>query len=162
MWNLVGNPKDRFSHDAAQLFHCFRCTVFISSQSVNNGETTKLLRDQPTVIFDFHNYFYPALEKYIHNKGPKPSFEVIVGFGQRFDLEKDPVSNLLISATLVHSYACNLHAMVYNILLFHTCHISLNIQNIMFLCHQNTAHGFRTCPKRRKASNLEKYTPKLS
>lgn len=89
-----------------------RCTVFISSQSVNNGDTTKLLRDQPTVIFDFHNYFYPALEKYIHNKGPKPSFEVIVGFGQRFDLEKDPVSNLLISATLVHSYACNLHAMV--------------------------------------------------
>ena len=66
------------------------------------------MRDEPTVIFDFHQYFYPALEKYMYGHGPKPSTEVLVSFGQRFQPEKDSVSSLLISATLVHSYACHL------------------------------------------------------
>lgn len=85
-----------------------KCTVFVSSQSLNNGETTKLIRDEPTVIFDFHNYFYPALEKYLYEKGSKPSYEVIIGFGQRFQPDRESVSNLLISATLTHAYACQL------------------------------------------------------
>lgn len=84
-----------------------RCTVFVSSPSLNNGQTTKLRRDEATVIFDFHQYFYPALEKYMYGHGPKPSTDVLVSFGQRFH-EKDSASSLLISANLVHTYACQL------------------------------------------------------
>ena len=112
IWVFAGRTDHIVGFVMQRIILPFRCTVFVSSHSVNKGETTKLLRDQPTVVFDFHNYFRPALEKYIHSNGPKPSFEVIVGFGQRFQLEKDSVSNLLISATLVHSYACDFLTMV--------------------------------------------------
>ena len=58
-----------------------------------------------TTIYDFHNYFLPTLEKYIHGRGPKPRTEAVIGFGQRFQPEKESVSNLLISGTLVHTQA---------------------------------------------------------
>ena len=85
-----------------------RCSIFVSSQSLNNGETVKLRREERTVIFDLATYFMPAFLKYIHQQGPKPSTEVIVSFGQRFDLQKESQNDLLISATITHPEASNL------------------------------------------------------
>ena len=90
-------------------FYCiYRCSVFVSSKSLNDGQTTKLKRDEATVVYDFHKYFLPNLEKYIHGTGPKPSAEVTIGFGQRFLPERESVSNLLISGSLVHTEAYHL------------------------------------------------------
>lgn len=85
-----------------------RCSIFVSSQSLNNGETTKLNRGQPTLIYDVYNYFGVAFDRFLRGQGPKPSAEVVIGFGQRFDLATESVTGMLISAVVFHVEANNL------------------------------------------------------
>ncbi len=44
----------------------------------------KLNRDEPTIIFDYFNWFEPSLQRYINDKGPLPSAEVMISFGQKW------------------------------------------------------------------------------
>lgn len=93
--------------------------MYISKPTLdNNCEIIKLQRDVETLVFDLHGYFKHALEKYVHQRGPKPSVEVIVGFGQHFTLDRESVNNLLVSATIVHTEAHNLLTRVGHCCLF--------------------------------------------
>ncbi|XP_052816909.1 interferon regulatory factor 4-like isoform X2 [Mya arenaria] len=85
-----------------------RCRIYISSPSYNNGDTMKLDRDVETNIFDLQNYFKPALQRFLHQRGPKPSAEVIISFGQKFEPSKDSMNDLLISAAVIHAEAFHL------------------------------------------------------
>ncbi|XP_060597200.1 interferon regulatory factor 4-like isoform X2 [Ruditapes philippinarum] len=86
-----------------------RCRMYISKPTINQGcEIIKLQRDEETLVFDLHGYFRQALERYIHQRGPKPSTDVVVGFGQHFTMERESINNLLVSATIVHTEANNL------------------------------------------------------
>ena len=83
--------------------------MYISKPTVNQEcEIIKLERDVETLVFDLHGYFKHALERYIHQRGPKPSAEVVVGFGQHFTMDRESINNLLVSATIVHTEAMNL------------------------------------------------------
>jgi hypothetical protein len=83
--------------------------MYISKPTINQGcEIIKLQRDEETLVFDLHGYFRQALERYIHQRGPKPSTDVVVGFGQHFTMERESINNLLVSATIVHTEANNL------------------------------------------------------
>ncbi|XP_076111139.1 interferon regulatory factor 8-like isoform X2 [Mytilus galloprovincialis] len=59
-----------------------RCTIFV--QLHNSPEPVKLNRDEPTIIFDYFNWFEPSLHRYINDKGPRPSAEVMISFGQKW------------------------------------------------------------------------------
>ncbi|XP_045193922.2 interferon regulatory factor 5-like isoform X2 [Mercenaria mercenaria] len=86
-----------------------RCRMYISKPTLDNGcEIIKLQRDVETLVFDLHGYFKNALERYIHQRGPKPSVEVVVGFGQHFTMDRESINNLLVSATIVHTEAMGL------------------------------------------------------
>ncbi|KAH3769614.1 hypothetical protein DPMN_170887 [Dreissena polymorpha] len=83
-----------------------RCRIYVSTPSWSNGDLLKLERDVETNIFDVDSYFKPALNKYMHQKGPRPLAEVIISFGQQFS-SRESFNDLLISATVVHAEAQN-------------------------------------------------------
>lgn len=86
-----------------------RCRIYVSVPSINNSyDIIKLQRDQETLVYDVRSYFQPALERYIHQRGTKPSVEVVIGFGQHFSMDRESINSLLVSATVVHTEAHNL------------------------------------------------------
>ncbi|KAL4234670.1 interferon regulatory factor [Mactra antiquata] len=85
-----------------------RCRIYVSHPTLDNEcVIIKLERDVETLVFDLLNYFKPALFRYLHEKGPKPFTQVIVGFGQSFTMEHQSLTNLLVSASVAHMEAQN-------------------------------------------------------
>lgn len=56
-------------------------------------------------IFDFHGYFFPALEQYKMQRGPRPSPNVILALGQNFNTESEIYKKLFITITVGHVFA---------------------------------------------------------
>lgn len=71
-----------------------RCTIFV--QLHNRSEPVKLNRDEPTIIFDYFNWFEPSLQRYLTGKGPLPSAEVMISFGQKWSGGVNEFHNNLI------------------------------------------------------------------
>ncbi|KAK3581146.1 hypothetical protein CHS0354_024676 [Potamilus streckersoni] len=83
-----------------------RCAIFVSSPSIDSRKTFKLVRDQPVKIYDYENYFLPAFQRYLQKANEvKPSTDVVISFGQKFDLLTEDRANLLISLTVYHTKA---------------------------------------------------------
>lgn len=71
-----------------------RCTIFV--QLHNRNEPVKLNRDEPTIIFDYFNWFEPSIQRYINGKGSLPSAEVMISFGQKWSGGVNEFHNNLI------------------------------------------------------------------
>ncbi|KAL3859503.1 hypothetical protein ACJMK2_009721 [Sinanodonta woodiana] len=83
-----------------------RCAIFVSSPSIDSRKTFKLARDQPVKIYDYENYFLPAFQRYLQKVNEvKPVTDVVISFGQKFDLLTEDRANLLISLTVYHTKA---------------------------------------------------------
>lgn len=85
-----------------------RCKTMIFAAPPNMDEkvTVKVERtNDPVKIFDLYGHFLPALKRFKHGEGPKPSAQVVVALGQNFRADLDPYSNLLISVTVGHAQA---------------------------------------------------------
>lgn len=81
-----------------------RCTVFV--QLPINPEPIKLHRDEPTVIFDYFNWFEPSLQEHINNgRSPLPSPEVMISFGQKWTGGETGFQNNLIWSKICLQYA---------------------------------------------------------
>lgn len=96
---MHSKPKD--------LVIIFSCRIYISSPSVGDSETIKLERDKETIVYDMENYFKPAFARYIQQTGPKPSAEIIIAFGQKFNNVRESLNNLLVCAYVTHAEALN-------------------------------------------------------
>lgn len=81
-----------------------RCVIFFASPQTN-GVPLKLKRDERTKIFDYRNYFEPMLHCYLNERSPRPSADVLLGFGQKWNPCTVPYNNILISATVFHCMA---------------------------------------------------------
>ena len=72
--------------------------------NAENPEGTKLRRNEQTKIFDYDNYFLPALRAHRESGAPQPSPETLLSFGQPHH-HKDPIENILISSTILSALA---------------------------------------------------------
>ncbi|PVD20921.1 hypothetical protein C0Q70_19084 [Pomacea canaliculata] len=82
-------------------------------------------------IFDFHGYFFPALEQYKMQRGPRPSPNVILALGQNFNTESEIYKKLFITITVGHVFADQLLRQLSSILpaANDTCDESMHISS---------------------------------
>ena len=80
------------------------CRTVVYCAGSTSEPSVPLDRDQRTKVFDYSNYFRPALEHYafIHNNPPSPN--VILGLGQCWGIGRD-ITNNLISVVITHVQA---------------------------------------------------------
>ena len=88
--------------------NCCRCSIFYASILGTNGDPRKLplvLREkgtedvEPTLIFDYTNWFLPALTQYVLQGGPMPDPRVFLLIGSEKKLS-DIDENVPIYATV--------------------------------------------------------------
>ncbi|XP_013382679.2 interferon regulatory factor 8 [Lingula anatina] len=85
--------------------HFCRCVIFCSSPS-KGEQIFKVKRDNMGIkIFDFTNYFLPAVDRYVQGQGPCPRIEVRLGFGQTWSSDDWSRRDTFISATVVSAKA---------------------------------------------------------
>ena len=80
------------------------CRTVVYYAGSTSERSVPLDRNQRTKVFDYSNYFRPALEHYafIHNNPPSPN--VILGLGQCWSIGRD-ITNNLISVVITHVQA---------------------------------------------------------
>lgn len=101
MYLMFGNFLPKHLHN---YFYSARCTVFVKLPI--NPEPVKLLRDEPTVIFDYCNWFEPSLQQHISDGvSPLPSAEVMISFGQKWTGGETEFRNNLIWSKICLQYA---------------------------------------------------------
>ncbi|XP_013402103.1 interferon regulatory factor 5-like isoform X3 [Lingula anatina] len=82
-----------------------RCVVFCASPH-KEDEIFKLERDNSDFkLFDFNNYFVPAVQKYLQGQGPRPNIEVRLGFGQAWYNQNWSEREIFISGSVVSAKA---------------------------------------------------------
>lgn len=94
------------SHGAIYVLRRCKTSVFTAPPHMEGKGVVKIERQQePVMIFDYFNYFRPALDQFHKGLGPRPSTQVILALGQSFNPTCEPYTNLLISVTVSHSQA---------------------------------------------------------
>ncbi|XP_013382669.1 interferon regulatory factor 6 isoform X2 [Lingula anatina] len=82
-----------------------RCVIFCASPH-KEDEIFKLERDNSDFkLFDFNNYFVPAVQKYLQGQGPRPNIEVRLGFGQAWYNQNWSEREIFISGSVVSAKA---------------------------------------------------------
>ncbi|CAH1779431.1 unnamed protein product [Owenia fusiformis] len=91
-----------------------RCVVFFSTMFHNNGEATKLVRNERTMIFE-KTLFNQQLGKFLTDQsgGTVPDTEIRLAFGQKLAVG-EKMDMTMIIATVQHSYSLYLKQLYFN------------------------------------------------
>ncbi|XP_025115553.1 uncharacterized protein LOC112576908 isoform X2 [Pomacea canaliculata] len=135
MISLLGNMEQGFhifSKDGDLYVQRMCKTRIYAGLPGQTGEAVMIERQNNAFkIFDFHGYFFPALEQYKMQRGPRPSPNVILALGQNFNTESEIYKKLFITITVGHVFADQLLRQLSSILpaANDTCDESMHISS---------------------------------